>query len=94
METIQPVRDAEFDNEVIQSLKPCVVLFSAEWSGTAQFSLRVLRDLAGEFEDTVTVRQMDIDENPMAACRYEVATLPTLLLFIEGRVVGSLQLRY
>jgi thioredoxin 1 len=94
MATIQSITDADFDDQVIKSPTPCVVLFSASWSGTAQFSLRVLTDFASDFESSVVIRQMDVDESPIAASRYGVATLPTLLLFVQGRVSGSLQLKY
>ncbi len=88
------VTDDSFEAKVLQSDKPVVVDFWAEWCGPCKMIGPSLEELAEELGDQVTIVKVDIDENPEAPGRYSVRGIPTMLLFKDGkeaaRQVGAL----
>ena len=89
----QPVTitDAEFD-EMINSDKPVLVDFWAEWCGPCRMIAPILEEIAAE-HDSITIAKLNIDENPQAAGRYDVMSIPTMIVFQDGvekkRIVGA-----
>jgi thioredoxin len=81
---MRDVTDATFDEEVVHSGKPVVVDFWAPWCGPCHAVTPVLERLADE-TDKVEFVKVDIDENPGVASRYDVLSLPTVMLFAEGQ---------
>jgi thioredoxin 1 len=77
------VTDESFDTEVLRAERPVVVDFWAPWCGPCKAVHPVLEELAGE-TDKVEFVKLDIDENPVAASRYDVLSIPTVILFSEG----------
>ncbi|WP_262493987.1 thioredoxin [Flavihumibacter solisilvae] len=73
-------------NEVIQSEKPVLVDFSAEWCGPCKMMPPILKELKDKFGDAVTIIKVDVDKNPQAAQQYNIQGVPTLIVFQKGEV--------
>jgi thioredoxin 1 len=80
---MREVTDASFEEDVLRSDKPVVVDFWAPWCGPCHAITPVLEQLAGETEKVEFVK-LDIDDNPAAASRYDVLSIPTVILFQDG----------
>ena len=72
-------------NEIIQSEKPVLVDFFAEWCGPCKMMAPILRDVKQELGDAATIVKVDVDANPQAANEFQVRGVPTLILFKEGK---------
>ena len=77
---------ATFDETVNGADKPVVVDFWAEWCGPCKMITPVLEELAGELVDQVTIAKLNVDDNPEVAMRFNVMSIPTLLVFQGGEV--------
>jgi thioredoxin 1 len=87
------VTDATFDELVMGADRPVLVEFSARWCGPCRMLAPTLHALADEQADRLRVAQIDVDDNPVIQRRYEVMSMPTLVLFVDGqermRLVGA-----
>ncbi|MEE2792335.1 MAG: thioredoxin [Acidobacteriota bacterium] len=81
--------DGDFEQAVIQSDKPVLVDFWAEWCGPCRMIAPAIEGLADEYSGRVSVGKLNIDENPNTPMKYGVRSIPTLLLFKGGEVVES-----
>jgi len=83
------VNDTDFENEVLQSDKPVVVDFWAEWCGPCKQLSPVVDELANDMKDSIKVVKVNIDEAPEAPTKYGVRGVPTLMIFKNGQVVDT-----
>ena len=84
------VTDASFESAVLKSDKPVVVDFWATWCGPCKMVAPVLDEIAGENKDKVTIAKLDIDANPATARDYQVMSIPTMIVFQDGKPVKQI----
>ena len=82
------VTDATFEGEVLNSDKPVVVDFWAEWCGPCKMIGPSLEELSDE-QDAVTIAKINIDENPEVPVRFGVRSIPTMVMFKGGEAVAT-----
>lgn len=83
---IETLTTATFDETIGSADKPVIVDFWAEWCGPCKQIAPILEELAAEQSDRVAVAKLNVDENPDLAMRYNVMSIPTLLVFDGGEV--------
>ena len=81
---VQEVTDATFDSDVLQSEKPVVVDFWAEWCGPCRMVAPEIEKLASKYAGSVEVRKLDVDANPQTAMKYGIMSIPTVAIFAPG----------
>ena len=87
--SIKQINDSEFKTEVIDSSKPVIVDFWAEWCGTCKTLGPILEKLSDDFHDKVEIKKINIDENPEAPANFGIRSIPTMILFKDGKIVDS-----
>ena len=92
-EYIVHTTDSSFDNDVLMSERPVLVDFWAEWCGPCRMIAPTLDAIADEYKDRIKVVKLNVDENPQTAMKYNVRSIPTLLLMkgssVEGQQIGA-----
>ena len=86
--TIQ-VTDADFEATVLNSDRPVVVDFWAEWCGPCKQIGPALEELASDLEGKVTIAKINIDDNPNVPVKYGIRSIPTLMMFKGGEVAST-----
>jgi thioredoxin 1 len=84
------VSDAQFEAEVLKSPLPVLVDFWAPWCGPCRMVAPIVEELAEEYHGRVKFVKVNTDENLDTAMRYGIRSIPTLLLFKDGQLVGSI----
>ena len=84
MATLTHLTDATFDETVNGASKPVLVDFTAVWCPPCQALSPILEEVAGEHADRLEIVKLDVDENPATTRRFDVMSMPTLILFKDG----------
>ena len=90
MGSTKKVTDQTFSDDVLDSDKPVLVEFWAEWCGPCKMVAPVLEEIAAQHADKITVAKLNIDENPQIAEKYQILSIPTMSVFSGGKVVQSI----
>jgi len=83
------VTDTSFPADVLDSKKPVLVDFWAEWCGPCRMIAPALDELAAELGEKITVAKINIDENPNTPQKYGVRGIPTMMIFAQGQVAAT-----
>jgi thioredoxin 1 len=84
------LNDGQFDTEVLKSNIPVLVDFYADWCGPCHAIAPTIEALSNEFDGKVKFVKVDVDANQGVASRYEIMSIPTIMLFENGKVEDSI----
>ena len=87
--SVSQVIDSSFNEEVLKSKYPVLVDFWAPWCGPCRMIASVVDEIANEYSDNLKVVTINTDENPTTATEYGIRSIPTLMIFIEGKKVDT-----
>jgi thioredoxin 1 len=84
------VTERTFTQDVIEASAPVVVDFWAAWCEPCRLIAPVVEELAGAYDGRVKFVKLDVDENPNLAAHYDVMSIPTLGVFVGGKMIGRI----
>ena len=88
-DNVQTFTDGNFEDSVIKAGGPVLVDFWAEWCGPCKRLAPTMDALAGDYKGKITIGKLNVDENPSTAMKFQIMSIPALLLFKGGQVVES-----
>lgn len=87
------ITDANFESDVLKSTTPVLIDFWADWCGPCHMVAPVIEEIAAENAGKLVVGKLDVDNNPVVARKYQILSIPSMILFVDGvekaRVVGA-----
>ncbi len=84
------VTDSNFDEVVLQSTNPVLVDFWATWCRPCQMVAPILEELTQEYSGRLTIAKLDVDQNQQTAQKYRVMSIPTMIIFKQGKPVANI----
>jgi len=84
------INEESFDREVLQNEGVVLVDFWAPWCGPCKMMGPILEDMAKEFEGKISVRKVNVDDNPNISAEYEILSIPALKFFKQGKIVDEM----
>ena len=84
------LEDSNFEKVVLQAKTPVLVDFWAQWCGPCRMVAPVVEELAREYEGRVSFGKVDVDQNPKIASQYGIMSIPTLLVFKDGKPITNI----
>ena len=88
-ELIKHISDASFEADVLQSDKPVLVDYWAEWCGPCKMIAPILDEVAGAYQGKLTIAKMNVDENREIPAKFGIRGIPTLMLFKDGQLAAT-----
>jgi len=89
MSNVKQITDAAFDTDVIKSEIPVLVDFWAPWCGPCRMMAPVLDQFSAKYTGKIEVMKLNVDDNPKTASKYNIRSIPTLIMFKGGLPVGQ-----
>jgi len=84
------ITDANFTDEVEKSAVPVLIDFWAVWCGPCKMIAPLVEELAGEYQGKAKIGKLDVDSNPGVATKFGIRSIPTLLIFKDGKMVDQI----
>ena len=90
--TVEQISDDEFNQKVLEGSKdkPVLVDFWAEWCGPCKAIAPILDNLASEMGDKISIKKINIDENPNTAQEFNIRSIPALMIFKNGKLEAEM----
>lgn len=89
-ELLSAATDGNFESEVLKSDKPVLIDFWAPWCGPCKAIGPIVEEIAGQFKDSVKIMKLNVDDNQKTAIHFGVRSIPTLILFKDGKVLDTI----
>lgn len=82
------ISDNDFEEKVLKSTTPVLVDFWATWCGPCRLAEPVIEELSEDYKDRVLIAKLDVDANPVNSQKFGVMSIPTTILFKDGKEIG------
>ncbi|MCX7635380.1 MAG: thioredoxin [Syntrophales bacterium] len=89
-ETVVHVSDRDFEDVILKADKPALVDFWAPWCGPCKALGPAIEALADQYKERVIVSKLNVDDNPLTAAKFGIRSIPTVILFKDGKAVDTL----
>ena len=89
-ENLKNITDASFESDVLNSQKPCIVDFWADWCGPCKMIAPVFAELAGQYKNKINFYKMNVDENSQTPAKFGIRGIPTMIVFKGGKILDQI----